>query len=703
MSDTRPLENDFLSQITSIVEKNISNEQFGVSELADAMNMSRSNLLRKVKKLTKLSVSQLISQVRLNRGMQMLRTSSLNVSEVSHQVGFSSTSYFIKCFREYYGYPPGEVGKRAEEELISVATGILPDGQSNPVQRLDFIPSRKTKRNTLILVLIGLVVALAVGLPIYYSWLSSEPSSPVEKSIAVLPFKNDSNDSTNVYLINGLMESTLIKLQQIKDLRVISRTSTEKYRNASRSIPEMANELNVIYFVEGSGQKIGDKIVLNIQLIDGPNDKHLWAKQYRREVKDIFDLQQEIAKDVTEEIQAIITPEEAERIEKIPTENMEAYDYFLKGKEYLINRSDLMVAIDFFNKAIELDNKFALAYAGAAVSYYYLDIYKADKKYTTEIGSYSDKAVLYDPKNAECLMAKAVYYMHRKEYELAIPYLENGLEYNPNSSDIIAFLADLYGGYIPNTAKYLEYALKGVRLDVSSTDSINTSYKYLRLGNALVQAGFVDEALKYIDKSLAYNPKNPFSSYVRAFIVYAARQGDLNQTRELLLKEFAKDTTRFDILQDIGKVSYYMKDYDSAYHYYKKFTAFRENNKLDVYVHENLIIGNTFLKAGIKDKAEEYVESYKRYIDNDKSIYKSLGIAMYYAYRNDTKKVVEYMKQFSKEDNYQYWVVLFLDKDPLLESIVDVPEVKKALQDINNKFWDNHTKLKATLEEKGLL
>lgn len=117
MADSGPIENDFLSQLTVIIEKNISNELFGVSELADEMNMSRSNLLRKVKKETKLSVSQLISQVRLKRAMETLRKSSLSVSEVSHQVGFNSTSYFIKCFREYYGFPPGEVGKRSATEI----------------------------------------------------------------------------------------------------------------------------------------------------------------------------------------------------------------------------------------------------------------------------------------------------------------------------------------------------------------------------------------------------------------------------------------------------------------------------------------------------------------------------------------------------------------------------------------------------------
>ncbi len=98
---------------------------------------------------------------------------------------------------------------------------------------------------------------------------------------------------------------------------------------------------------------------------------------------------------------------------------------------------DLEKAITFFKKAIERDNEFALAYAGAAIAYYYLDIFKADKKYTTEIGSYADKALLYDPKQAENLMAKAMFYMHKKEYEQAVPYLEKALEYNPNSTVVI--------------------------------------------------------------------------------------------------------------------------------------------------------------------------------------------------------------------------------------------------------------------------
>ena len=161
MPELRHTDNAFLERITTVVETNLANEQFGVSELADAVNMSRSNLLRKVKKLTGLSVSQLIRQVRLKRGMELLRNTSLNVSEVSHQVGFGSTSYFIKCFREYYGYPPGEVGKQdaTEEETITAAQPA---------------PRQKAGMKTWVLVTVGVVVLLVIGLISYFMLPSSE-------------------------------------------------------------------------------------------------------------------------------------------------------------------------------------------------------------------------------------------------------------------------------------------------------------------------------------------------------------------------------------------------------------------------------------------------------------------------------------------------------------------------------------------------
>ena len=264
------MENNFLTKITEIIEENLSNEQFGVSELASETGMSRSNLLRKIKKLTELSASQFIRQVRLKNAMELLKQDSFNVSEISYKVGFGSTSYFIKCFHDFYGFPPGEVGKRDLNET-------------------EAIQEDRSKRKGSV-VIFAVIFFLIVALLLIILKPFSSGTSQLEKSIAVLPFKNNSEDPGNVYLINGLMEATLNNLQKIEDLRVISRTSVEKYRNIKKTGPEISEELKVNYFIEGSGQKIGNQIKLSIRLFDGQKDKRLWWKEYTRDAKDIFNL-----------------------------------------------------------------------------------------------------------------------------------------------------------------------------------------------------------------------------------------------------------------------------------------------------------------------------------------------------------------------------------------------------------------------------
>ncbi len=686
MPDPPSMENDFVSKITEIIEENITNDKFGVSELAHAIGMSRSNLLRKVKKSTKFSVSQFIRQVRLKSALEMLRQGSFNVSEISFKVGFSSTSYFIKCFHDHYGYPPGEVGKRDQ-----------PDIDSNHESR-----SGK-KRMIIVIGVVSSFILLTIVLFIFVKPFSSKHKN-LEKSIAVLPFINDSNDSTNVYLINGLMESILNNLQKIEDLRVVSRTSVEKFRNTVKTIPEIARELNVNYVVEGSGQKIGDQILLNIQMIEAHNDTHVWSEQYNREAKDIFNLQTEVAKKIADEIQVIITPEEVERIEKIPTENLEAYDNFLKGLDlfYEGNRESLFEAISYFEMAIEHDADFARAHADVAIAYYFLDIFQFEKQYSEQINNYADKALLLDPHLPQSLIAKALFYMNNAEYEMALPYLEKALEYNPNSALVINILSDFYTNYIPDPGKYLEYAIKGIGLDIAAHDSTTASYIYMHLSNALIQTGFLDEAENYIYKSLEYDPENLYSELVKAYVLFA-KNGNLQQTKELLIETFQKDSTRLDIMQEVGKIYYYMRDYARAYQYYKRFNEIRIAQDLDIFQYENDKIGVVLSEMGLAEEAEKYLRVYQIYAEHDKSVYKHLNLAMLHSYRGDSKKAFEHLTIFSEQDNYDYWVLIFVEMDPLVDNIKDLPEFKKILRDIENKFWDRHKRIKKSLDKKELL
>jgi len=685
------MNNDFLSKLTGIIEEHISEEQFGVSELAGKAGMSRSNLLRKIKNLTGLSASQFIREVRLKTAMKMLREDSLNVSEVSYKVGFGSASYFIKCFREYYGYPPGEAGGHDRPEAAPIQTETV---------RTDSPPESRITGLALWAILIA---AIAIVLLLFIKPFSAEENEP-ENSIAVLPFVNDSNDSTNVYFINGLMESILDNLQQIKGLRVISRTSVEKYRNNPKTIPEIARELNVRYVIEGSGQKIGELVSLHIQLIEAQRDKHLWSENFSREVKDIFQLQTEIAKGIADKIEVIITLEEEERISKPPTDDLLAYDYFLKGLDlfYQGTREGLEDAIAFYLKAIEQDPEFARAYAGVAIAYAVLDMYQVEKVYTGQINQYADKALLLDPVLPQSLIAKALYYRNGAEYSKAIPFLEKALEYNPNSVLVINILSDFYTNVLPDTEKYLEYALMGINLDIAAHDSAEASFIYLHVSNAFIQTGFTDEAAKYINKSLEYNPSNLYSAYVKAFILYA-RDRDLQQTKEMLIAALNKDVSRYDIIQETGKICYYMRDYRSAYTYYKKFLDIMEAQGLDVYPYENAKIGLVYDALGMENEAEELFRRYKTYADNDQSIYKDLSLAMYYAYRGEEEKAIEHLSLFALHESYHYWTILFLEIDPLVDSIKELPEFNKIMGELKGRFWENHNRIRASLEEKDLL
>jgi TolB-like protein/Tfp pilus assembly protein PilF len=234
------------------------------------------------------------------------------------------------------------------------------------------VPVKPNKKLVMFLTGITLLIIAIMVLDLFNVidiGLGSAGIANLEKSVAILPFKNDSPDEENTYFINGIMEEILTNLQTIKDLRVISRTSCEKYRDQAKSIPEIAKELGINYIVEGSGQKFGSTFCLRIQLIKAEKESHLWAKTFEQEIKnakDIFRIQSEIAQSIASELEAVIMPREKQLIEKIPTVNLEAYEADLKGQFYLrkFTPGDLDSAMKYFEKAKDIDPKYALAYSG---------------------------------------------------------------------------------------------------------------------------------------------------------------------------------------------------------------------------------------------------------------------------------------------------------------------------------------------------
>jgi TolB-like protein/Flp pilus assembly protein TadD len=215
--------------------------------------------------------------------------------------------------------------------------------------------------------------------------LSSSRAAPgaaptaVQKSIAVLPFENLSRDPDNAYFAEGMQDEILARLSKIADLKVISRTSTQKYKSAPDNLREIAKQLGVANILEGSVQKAADQVRVNVQLINALNDAHLWADIYDRKLTDIFAVESDIAKTIADTLQAKLTGSEKRTIAAQPTENSEAHEFYLKGRFFWNKRTgnDLKKSIDYFNQAIAKDAGYALAYAGLADAYALLSVYGA--------------------------------------------------------------------------------------------------------------------------------------------------------------------------------------------------------------------------------------------------------------------------------------------------------------------------------------
>jgi len=323
----------------------------------------------------------------------------------------------------------------------------------------------------------------------------------LDKSIAILPFRNDSPDKENAYFINGTMESILNDLSRIKDLRAISRSSVEKYRDSAVNIPDVAKELMVSYVLEGSMQKYGNHIRLTLQLINR-NDSHVWSEQYDREIEEVEDylsLETEIASLVAGELQALITPEEHLLIGKVPTSNLSAYDLYLLGNQYLNragNEADLLKSIDLFESAIALDPEFALPYEGIGLAYRYLVWYA--NWLPAEAFEKSREAVLKALQLDDQLagaheLLGIIYYEFNWDLKASEAELTRAIELNPNRASAYSALWDLNvaSGRITLAHQYIQ---KAVRLDPN-----NRSYQ-LELGESYYFIGEVDSALQYLEE-----------------------------------------------------------------------------------------------------------------------------------------------------------------------------------------------------------
>src|SRR5438105_3779655 len=382
------------------------------------------------------------------------------------------------------------------------------------------------------LVLLAAVVATFVAV----SRRAARSSSAVpEKSIAVLPFENRSQDKDSAYFAQAVQDEILTRLSKIADLKVISRTSTQRYKSAPENLPEIARQLGVAHLLEGSVQKSGDAVRVNVQLIKAANDSHLWADTYDRRLTDIFSVESEIAKAVADQLRAKLRGQEEEIIAAKPTDNAEAYDAYLRGLAYTLKtfptRPNTLDAQKYFEEAVRLDPKFALGWA--LLSYvdargYITQSIQPTAALREEARQAAETALALQPNLGEAVLAKGSYnYYCLKDYDTAVRCFEEARQLLPNSSripELLAYLARRQGQWDRSEAYFNE----AERLDPRSASLLvqrATSYVCLRR---------FPEALRKFDEALNITPDDLNILVQKAAIAQA--QGDLPHASALLAR-----------------------------------------------------------------------------------------------------------------------------------------------------------------------
>jgi TolB-like protein len=540
--------------------------------------------------------------------------------------------------------------------------------------------------------------------------------SKLEKSIAVLPFINDSPDTTNTYFINGLMDKITTNLQMVKELRVVSRTSVEQYRNRTKSIPEIAKELDVNYIVEGNGQKYGSSFSVDVKLIKAKGkETHLWSKPYEQEIKEVKDyikVQSQIAQAVAAELKAVITPEEKQLINKIPTTNLTAYDFYQQGREehtkFWINNRDkpaLQKAEGFYHKALKYDSTYAQAYTGLGWVYW-------DKHYWEEYFSenfmdsvliLTNIALSFNNQLSEAHTLRGTYYSKIGKPEQAIEEFDKAIKLNPNDWKAYYEKGESYtAGDLVNAINYLQKAAS-----INRGPELPTLFG--EIGSAYTWAGFPEMAKRYYqDKlkldgdSVAYYAVIGWDEFFNA---------NFSKAIEFEKKGYAIDSTDIEIWYSLGFDYQWLGQYKESLKYFKRWVeSLKINRELNVNVMQR--VGYAYWQNGFKKEAENFFNEQIKYCNmmNElkrttwgQGLYTYYDLAGVYAFRGEKDKAYKNLRIFNQSQRINLFIVMLMRTDPLFNSIRNEPEFQQIVKDVEAKYQAEHERVKKWLVESGQL
>jgi TolB-like protein/class 3 adenylate cyclase len=413
---------------------------------------------------------------------------------------------------------------------------LYADQIGNPKLPLKFEIARKRRVRlnwaAMMAVLLALA-AIAAGIALLSRNRAQLTLAAPDKSIAVLPFENLSEEKANAYFAEGIQDEILTRLSKIADLKVISRTSTQHYKSAPGNLREIARQLGVAHILEGTVQKSGNAVRVNVQLIKAANDSHLWADTYDRKLTDIFSVESDVAKAIAEQLQAKLTGHEEQAIAARPTDNTEAYDAYLHGLAYTLKAfsrpTNFLAAQKHLTEAVRLDPKFALSWA--LLSYvdargYITTVLQPTDALRNQARQAAETALTLQPNLGEAILAMGHYhYACLRDYDTAVLYFERARQFLPNSSQIpesLAYVARRRGQW-DQSELYFKQAERLDPRNVTLLTQHALSYICLRR---------FTEALRNLDQVLNITPDDVDTVSYKASIAQA--EGDLPLASALL-------------------------------------------------------------------------------------------------------------------------------------------------------------------------
>jgi AraC-like DNA-binding protein/tetratricopeptide (TPR) repeat protein len=701
----------FINRLTAIIEANLQNDQFGASELARALNVSRSTLHRKVKESTKLSISQFICQLRLKKALTLLRETSLTISETAYECGFNSVTYFTKCFHDYYGYSPGKSAAHKEQEQV-----VQNSAQVKTVRWEKWL---KPAAGIFIFALIIFLISESAYFGLTDSGIEEKP-----KTIAILPMKFEGSDSMRL-MAGGLTEAILNSLMEIENLNIRPKTSVEQYKETIKPLKVIAKELNVAYVIEMSGYQKGNNIHFQVNIADAGSNAYLWRKSYPVNINEesSLGLQNRIAGDIASKMKIQLSPLEKEKLKEQLTDNPVARNRYMQGLSHgdISNRigslgrwpeviEEVTKAKNNFREAIGLDSAFTEAYVMLAHTYIScidgLDPSKRNQYLDSGLVM-AEKAISLCNSNLKenelrvALSLKSDYMLIKKgDIKESRRIFEESLKYRAKSS------SENYQGMFAKFCRFEDYyeaiaAFYKYR-ELKPPEEIIPSWMYNNFCRVLFKTGFPDIAEKYLREALATNLDSLgfYLNMCSGNLFFGTFEHGISYANKAL--KFKPNPFEMASIYNRALCYVLQGQYDSAFEEINTYN-------LDTDPRLKSAKGYIYNMKGQSDLANRNFQEVAAFLEKaissnhpDAALnYSHLYLAMNYSALGEKEKALAYLKEVKNKNTIPRWIIVYLQHEPFFDSICNEPEFIKLVKEFEGKYQKEHDRIAGLLREEG--